>query len=183
MAGLLGIKLPDAQKGLDLFTWFFFTKVDEEPTHPGAIVFRPNGPAFQRLVKLELALAPDETITAARLHILRDFIEANSANAVDVVKSFVRYADGPGIGKLSEEIMVRGLGRSRQTVLVRGNLPGLPATPSPGYQVFAGEAKRATVGNLTLENLVEKGQSTLVLSLDGSVKPQGWFARLIHRAR
>jgi hypothetical protein len=147
------------------------------------MVFRPNGPAFQRLVKLELTVAPDETITAARLHILRDFIEANSANAGDVVKSFVRYADGPGIGKLSAEIMVGGLGRSRQTVVVRGKLPGLPATPSPACQVFAGEAKRATVGNLTIENLVENGDSTLVLSLDGSAKPQGWFARLIHRAR
>jgi hypothetical protein len=174
MAGLLGIKMPDAQKSLDLFTWFFFTKVEEAPDLPGAIVFRPKGPAFQRLVKLELILAPDETITAAGLYILRDFMEANSANAGDVAKSFVRYGDGPEIAKLSEEIMVRGLQRSRQTVLIRGELPNLSATPSPAYQVIAGKSKQATIGNLTLENQ----ESTLVLSLGEKARPQGWFPDL-----
>jgi len=179
MAGLLGIKLSDAQKSLDLFTWFFFTKVGESAGDPGAVVFRPNGAAFQRLVKLELTLAGDETITAASLHVLHSFIDANSANAGDVAKSFVRYADGPGISALSEEIMVRGLQRSRQVVLLRGQLPDLPANPSPAYQVAAGKAKRVTVGNLTLENR----ESALVLSLGEKTRPQGWIARLIHRAR
>ena len=183
MAGLLGIKLADAQKNTDLFTWFGFEKVDERPTDPGVTVFRPNGPAFRRLVKLKLTLDSGEVITAASLHVLREFIENNSANAGDLVKSFIRYGDGESLGYISEQFMAGSLQRSRQPVITRGDLPHVDRNIPPAFRVFIGELQQAVAYNLIFENRRENDVPTFVLSLKGDVtaKPGSWFARLFGR--
>lgn len=183
MAGLLGIKLADAQKSVDLFTWFCFEKVDEPPTDAGALVFRPNGPAFRRLVKLELSLDSGEVITAASLHVLREFIETNSANAGDLVKSFIRYGDGESLGYISEQFMAGALQRSRQPVITRGGGPEVDRDSPLAFRVFTGEMQQAVAYNLAFENRRENGVPTFVLSLkgDAAAQPKSWLARLLGR--
>jgi len=183
MAGLLGIKLAAAQKNIDLFTWFSFEKVDDRPTDLGATVFRPNGPSFRRLVKLELTLDSGEVIAAASLHVLREFIENNSANAGDLAKSFIRYGDGESLGYISEQFMAGSLQRSRQPVITRGGLPHVDRNIPPAFRVFIGELQQAVACNLTFENRRENSAPTFVLSLkeDATSKPRSWFARLLGR--
>jgi hypothetical protein len=184
---LLGAKLPDAQKQVDLFTWFFFTKVDEPPSDgaQNATVFRPNGPAFHNLVKLELEIAADETITKASLHIERAFIENPSqcVFAADLAKSFVRYADAPSVDELAQEINARTMARSSQPIILRGSAPSVSGKPSAAYRVYAGEASRQSLGNMALENRTIGDKRVFVITIGGTKPPQGWFSRLIQRAR
>jgi hypothetical protein len=188
MNSLLGSTLSDAKKNVNLFTWFCFTPADEPlefPT-PGALAFRPSGEAFRQLVAVELVLAPDEIITRATMQMSRSFIDnpAQSANAGDLLKSFVFFGNDPGVGKLAEEIMARSLGRSSRPVITRGDGPQASGAPSACYQVVGGQRETATLGNMVLLNRRQPGEPTLVIDIEGAAaKPQGWFSRLFHRAR
>ena len=127
------------------------------------------------MVKLELTLSPDEVITGASLHVLRTFIASNSANAGDLVKSFVYHGSDSHVGELANEIMARSLRNSSQPVIVRGDGPSVSGAPSPAYLVYAGERERAEVGNLMLEN---RGDEFVVTLAPSGSKPKNWFARL-----
>jgi hypothetical protein len=190
MNPLLGRTVSDAQKNVDLFTWFCFTPADEplEVPTPGALVFRPSGDTFRRLVAVELTVAPDETITRATMQMLRRFIDNadQATNAGDLLKSFVYFGSDPGMEKLAEEIMARSFGRSSRPVIMRGDGPQAPGTPSPCYEVVAGQREIATLGNTVFSNRRQPGEPTLVIDIGGPaapIKPQGWFSRLFHRAR
>jgi hypothetical protein len=156
MNPLLGRTVSDAQKNVDLFTWFCFTPADEplEVPTPGALVFRPSGDTFRRLVAVELTVAPDETITRATMQMLRRFIDNadQATNAGDLLKSFVYFGSDPGMEKLAEEIMARSFGRSSRPVIMRGDGPQAPGTPSPCYEVVAGQREIATLGNTVFSN-------------------------------
>ncbi len=147
LPGGIGKKLIPERES-HFFRWFSLEPTDEPEWHlhgDGRRTFRPSGPAFHALVRLDLLVSPDDEVMAAELHLDRRFVEdaRNAPFARDIAKSFLSWAiDGAEATPLVANIAdfraspVPPLSRSR------GPAPAKPA--GAGYAVYLGNEPSAT---------------------------------------
>ncbi len=167
--------LSDERKS-DFFSWFNL-EPDGEPTSsaPGMTCqsFRPSGPAFRPLVRLDVLLDGQENAVEAQLWIDRSFVDgSNALFARDIAASFLRWAlqespDG-ATGVLIANIA--DMQAPAQNVILRAD--AVPPRPAPdrtgGYAVYLGRAESVAIpvgeATLSLQN-VQAGDHTRWLKL------------------
>jgi hypothetical protein len=146
------------------FSWFKL-EPDGEPKPAGGDVcvsFRPSGPAFHALVRLDIMVSGGDQIVGSELWVDRSFIDGRqSAFARDIVASFLRWALEAQDG-VASQALIANIGNMRaanEAVILRADVvpSNPPADRTGGYAVFAGKRERATLalGNahLTLRNV------------------------------
>lgn len=169
-------QLSQMQKG-DFFRFFNLVhfRTDKAATlHRDRLHFRPSGERFQKLVTLSVQMdgKPDQVGEVA-LSVSRQFIDDRTMGmfARDIVKSFLQAnltaKDAQAMGDLVNEIWHHTPPGTRRISIAEA--PPLPATPTPGYQVFLGSAKRfereLVRDRLTLENRADyTGGAVLVVT-------------------
>jgi len=172
-AAQVGARLDDAKR-TDFFTFFH---LQETARSGDTVEFRPKGPMFRSRVVVRVVADDAGRIRQASLALDRAFVDEPMSGifARDIAKSFLRFAtptaDLPRVETLANEIEF-----PRETPGYRrvgGPTPRIPATPTPGYQVYLGERAahelRLARQVLRLEN-VPRGQGDGVLSV--SVAPR-----------
>ena len=146
------------------FSWFNL-EADGEPKHAGGIScmsFRPSGPAFHELVRLDVMLREGEQIIGSTLWVDRTFIQGmQSSFARDIVASFLGWAltDEDVEARNALIANIADMRATNEPVIMRAD--ALPPKPSAdrtgGYAVFAGRRELATVvlgvADLTLQNV------------------------------
>ena len=175
--GLLGADLNRARLQADYFRFF-----NLEPIGPAQhlengeqlLAFKPSGAVFRDLVTIYFQTNPKGLISVVRVVIARSFLEdpRNGVYARDLIKSSlldcVNESDAGNLKELADEIQFRDL---KGTLLVRSELPTLPAMPSAAYLVVNGttSAWEATFSSskIKLTNETEENRPVLVIEIRG----------------
>jgi hypothetical protein len=175
--GLLGSDLNQARLQADYFRFF-----NLEPIGPAQhlengeqlLAFKPTGAAFRDLVTIYVKTDPKGLISMLRVVIARSFLEdpRNGVYARDLIKSSlldcVNESDAGNLKELADEIQFRDL---KGTLLVRSELPSLPAMPSGAYLVVNGttSAWETTFSSskIKLTNETEENRPVLVIEIRG----------------
>ncbi|MBV9491701.1 MAG: hypothetical protein JO069_18570 [Verrucomicrobia bacterium] len=171
--GLLGMELANAQNNTDFFRFFHLEPVGSAESNGEYTIttFRPSGPRFHDLVRLQVETDADNRIVRLTLEVDRSFIANPSTGvfAADLVKSFLfaagTAADSEALRSLGNEIQFRKVGR--QIVIHRDASPQLPSSPSDGYLAYQGQLQRWTSStshlSVTLSNVDREGKPVLLL--------------------
>jgi hypothetical protein len=135
----------EAAKQADFFK--FFGLVEDGPrANEGRLTvvnFRPRVEKFRRLVSLTVKVAGDDSIREMSLALERSFVDdrADGIFARDIAKSFLREAvpaaDAARVDDLANEIEFPKETPGYTVMRTRPD-PKLPATPTPGYEVYTG---------------------------------------------
>src|SRR5205807_566779 len=115
----------------EFFTWFNLIRSGEPERQDRAGTwqsFRPSGPAFQHLVRLELLIGARRNLRAAELWVARTFIgdPRNVSFARDITSSFLRWALGD-VENQSADGLIANIADMRGTgVIVRAPVAAPP---------------------------------------------------------
>ena len=145
------------------FSWF---NLEPEGEPKPAVLdtclgFRPSGPAFHALVRLDVMVRSGDQIVGSELWVDRSFVDGKqSAFARDNVASFLGWAlkDEDAEAKNALIANIADMGAANEPVIMRrdGAPPKPPADRTGGYAVFAGRRELATFAlggsDLTLRN-------------------------------
>jgi hypothetical protein len=158
--GNFGERLEQARQ-TEFFSWFHF----EETGRTGKIVhFKPSGEKFRSLVTLNLTIDSSSRLLGAELILSRSFIDSarDGMFARDIAKSFVgMVASAPD---LVAEIEQPPANMSTTLLVGKRPAPKLPASPTPGYQVFLGQRQSCQQSPIRLENREVNGVKSLVIA-------------------
>jgi hypothetical protein len=173
--GLLGADLNRARLQADYFRFF-----NLEPIGPvqalengeQLLAFKPSGAAFRDLVTIYVQTDPQGLISMLRVVIARSFLDdpRNGVYARDLVKSSLldclNETDAGNLKELADEIQFRDV---KGTLLIRSEVPTLPATPSAAYLVVNGttSAWETTFSSskIKLTNETEENRPALVIEI------------------
>jgi hypothetical protein len=146
------------------FSWFNL-QPDGEPKPAGrdaCLSFRPSGPAFHALVRLDVVVRDGDRIVGTELWVDRRFIErTQSSFARDIVASFLGWAlqDDDAEAKNALIANIGDMCAANEPVIMRADAapPKPPADRTGGYAVFGGAREFATLAlgsaDLTLRNV------------------------------
>jgi hypothetical protein len=177
-APAIGRKLAEEQT-TEFFRWFHLAP-SEDPSRPangGAWQsFRPSGPAFHSLVRLDLLVDGNEVVIATQLRLDRRFVEGprNSASARDIAKSFLIWALRKEPAAHAHPLIanIADMRQAAEPVIMHADAipPPPPGYPTGGYAVYLGrqESAATTVGRtrIMLSNVAEAdGTRWLVLDV------------------
>jgi hypothetical protein len=101
-------------------------------------IFRPSGPAFQHLVRLELLIGARRNLLAAKLWVARTFVgdPRNASFARDVTSSFLRWALGDLQNQSADRLIANIADMGGAGAIIRAPVS---ASPKPeltgGYRV------------------------------------------------
>jgi len=166
--------LSEERRG-DFFSWFHLTP-DGEPKPAGRDTcqsFRPSGPAFHALVRLDVMLRGGDRIVGSELWVDREFIEGTQSSfARDIVTSFLGWALKDEDAEVKNALIanIGDMRAANEPVIMRAD--AAPAKPPPdrssGYAVFAGRRELATLTlgdtDLALRNVtVDDGSRRLLM--------------------
>ena|ERR1700730_6511971 len=158
--GDFGERLEQARQ-TEFFRWFHL----QETSRTGKVVhFKPSGEKFRSLVTLNLTVDSNERLVAAELILSRSFIDSGRDGifARDIAKSFVSMlATAPD---LIAEIEQPPANMTTTLIVANRPAPKLPASPTPGYQVFLGQRQSCQQGPIKLENRQINGVLSLVIA-------------------
>jgi hypothetical protein len=147
------------------FTWFHL-QPDGEPQPAGSktcVTFRPSGPAFHPLVRLDVAVRDGDQIVGLELRVKRSFIEGRQSSfARDIVKSFLGWGLKEPDARTEALIAnIADLRAANEPVIMRADAmpPSPPADRTGGYDVFTGARQSAIIAlstsELTLRNVTD----------------------------
>ena len=172
--GLLGTDFKQARSQADYFRFF-----NLEPIGPTQhlengeqlLAFKPTGAALRDLVTIYVQTDPNGLISMLRVVIARSFIDdpRNGVYARDLIKSSLldclSESDAGNLKELADEIQFRDL---KGTLLVRSELPTLPAMPSAAYLVVNGttSAWETTFSSTKIKLTNETGENRPVLVIE-----------------
>jgi hypothetical protein len=152
------------------FSWFNL-EPDGEPKPAGSdlwLSFRPSGPAFHALVRLDVVVRGDDQIVGLELWVDRRFIDGKqSSSARDIVASFLGWALKDQDAD-PRDALIANIGNMRaanEPVIMRADAmpPIPPADRTGGYAVFTGRQELATIAlggvDLTLRNVTRDDHS------------------------
>jgi hypothetical protein len=146
------------------FSWFHLEQ-EGEPKPAGRdlrLSFRPAGPAFHAVVRLDVMVHPGDQIVGSELWVDRNFIDGTQSSfARDIVSSFLGWALTDEKAEATKALIqnIADMRAANEPVIMRADaLPPRPATDrTGGYAVFAGRREPATVAlagaDLTLQNV------------------------------
>jgi hypothetical protein len=194
---LIGAKLSEAQKELDLFTSFNLDPVITPTSYPQAnrklrdglksTHYRAQDEALRKLLHFHFCTDEENIVRKAFLTIDRNLnITPDRSKFVSLLaQNFLACAHGaspsPEIDQLLAEISTSEAKRSTKTA----GLPLLevPAKVSHAFRVYAGNEGVATLSNRQagVNVLIVYKRGRLLLCL--RPLPQSWLARFFHRAR
>lgn len=173
--GLLGADLNRARVQADYFRFFNLEPIGSaQPLENGErlLAFKPSGAAFRDLVTIYVQTNPKGLISTFRVVIARSFIDdpRNGVYARDLIKSSlldcVNESDAGNLKDLADEIQFRDV---KGTLLVRSELPTLPATPSAAYLVVNGSSSTwettFSSSKIKLTNETEDNRPALVIEI------------------
>ena len=158
------------------FSWFNL-EPDGEPKPAGrdtCLSFRPSGPAFHTLVRLDVMVRNGDRIVGSELWVDRSFVDGKqSAFARDIVASFLGWAlkDEDAEAKNTLIANIGDMGAANEPIIMRRDSapPKPPADRTGGYAVFAGRRELATFAlggaDLTLRNIASDDHSRLWLTI------------------
>jgi len=145
------------------FSWFNL-EPDGEPKPTGrdsCLSFRPLGPAFHALVRLDVMVRNGDRIVGSELWVDRSFVDGmQSSFARDIVASFLGWAlkDEDAEAKNALIANIGDMSAANEPVITRMDaaLPKPPADRTGGYSVFTGRSELATLAlggaDLTFRN-------------------------------
>jgi hypothetical protein len=145
------------------FSWFNL-EPDGEPKPAGrdtCLSFRPSGPAFHALVRLDIMVRSGDRIVESELWVDRSFVDGTQSSfARDIVAGFLGWAlkDEGAEAKNALIANIGDMSAANESVIMRTDAapPTPPADRTGGYAVFAGRRELVTLAlggaDLTLRN-------------------------------